>query len=139
MAAMSDERQAISVSRLPRLVGRGLVRLYRYTLSPLIGPRCRHLPTCSDYAEQAINRFGLWAGAWLALARIIRCHPFGTAGLDFVPIVWEHFDLVVRQRDYSHEPVQAVVRFLASKEFAARAQELGGYDISAAGAVRFAR
>jgi putative molybdopterin biosynthesis protein len=61
------------------------------------------------------------------------------AGLDFVPIVWEHFDLVVRQRDYFHEPVQAVVRFLASKEFSARAQELGGYDISAAGTVRFAR
>ena len=52
MTAMSDERQAISIARLPRLVGRGLVLLYRYTLSPLIGPRCRHLPTCSDYAER---------------------------------------------------------------------------------------
>ena len=85
MTPMSDEGQAISITRLPRLVGRGLVRLYRYTLSPLIGPRCRHLPTCSDYAEQAINRFGLWAGSWMALARITRCHPLGTAGLDFVP------------------------------------------------------
>ena len=59
------------------------------------------------------------------------------AGLDFVPIVWEHFDLVVRQRDYFRAPLQAAVRFMASKEFAARAQELGGYDISAAGSVRF--
>ena len=69
----------------PRLAGRGLVTLYRYTLSPLIGPRCRHLPTCSDYADQAIGRFGLWAGGWMALARILRCHPWGTHGLDFVP------------------------------------------------------
>jgi molybdate-binding protein len=59
------------------------------------------------------------------------------AGLDFVPIVWEHFDLVVRQRDYFRAPLQAAIRFLTSKEFAARAQELGGYDISAAGSVRF--
>ena len=59
------------------------------------------------------------------------------AGLDFVPIVWEHFDLVVRQRDYFRAPLQAAIRFLASKEFSARAQESGGYDISAAGSVRF--
>jgi uncharacterized protein len=85
MTAMSNGRQATSIARLPRLFGRGLVRLYRYTLSPLIGPRCRHLPTCSDYADEAINRFGLWAGGWIALARIIRCHPLGSAGLDFVP------------------------------------------------------
>lgn len=73
------------VARLPRLTGRGLVTVYRYTLSPLIGPRCRHLPSCSDYADEAIARFGLWAGAWMALARIARCHPWGTSGLDFVP------------------------------------------------------
>ncbi len=60
------------------------------------------------------------------------------AGLDFVPIVWEHFDLVVRQRDYFHAPLQAAIRFLGSKELAARAQEMGGYDLSAAGSVRFA-
>jgi uncharacterized protein len=71
--------------RLPRLAGQGLVALYRFTLSPLIGPRCRHLPTCSDYADEAIGRFGLWAGGWMTLARILRCHPWGTSGLDFVP------------------------------------------------------
>jgi len=69
----------------PRNFGRGLIKLYRYTLSPLIGFRCRHLPTCSEYADEAIARHGLWAGGWMALARILRCHPFGTAGLDFVP------------------------------------------------------
>jgi putative molybdopterin biosynthesis protein len=59
------------------------------------------------------------------------------AGLDFVPIVWEHFDLVLRQRDYFHPPLQALIGFLRSDELATRAQELGGYDMSEAGKVRF--
>jgi putative membrane protein insertion efficiency factor len=69
----------------PRLAGRGLIAAYRYTLSPLIGWDCRHLPTCSEYADEAIHRHGLWAGGWMTLARLLRCHPFGTSGLDFVP------------------------------------------------------
>jgi putative membrane protein insertion efficiency factor len=72
-------------ARLPGLAGRSLVTLYRYTLAPLIGPRCRHLPNCSEYADESIMRFGLWAGGWMALSRIIRCQPWGTHGLDFVP------------------------------------------------------
>jgi putative molybdopterin biosynthesis protein len=59
------------------------------------------------------------------------------AGLDFVPIVWEHFDLVLRQRDYFHPPLQALIRFLRSDNLAARVRELGGYDMSEAGKVRF--
>lgn len=77
--------QQFEFSRLPRLAGRGLVTIYRYTLAPLIGPRCRHLPSCSEYADESIMRFGLWAGGWMALARIMRCQPWGTQGLDFVP------------------------------------------------------
>jgi uncharacterized protein len=73
------------LARAPALVARGLVQLYRRTLSPLIGFDCRHLPTCSAYADEALDRFGLWAGGWMALARLTRCHPFGTSGLDFVP------------------------------------------------------
>ncbi len=69
----------------PRLLGRGLVQVYRHTLSPLVGFECRHLPTCSEYADQALDRFGLWAGGWMTLARLLRCHPFGTKGLDFAP------------------------------------------------------
>ena len=71
--------------RAPRLAGRGLIKAYRYTLSPLVGFHCRHLPTCSDYADQAIDRYGLWAGGWMTLARLLRCQPWGTHGLDFVP------------------------------------------------------
>ena len=59
------------------------------------------------------------------------------AGLDFVPIVWEPFDLVMRQRDYFHGALQALVRFLRSDALIARADEMGGYDLTDAGAVRF--
>jgi hypothetical protein len=74
------------LSRLPRLTGSAVIAVYQYTLSPLIGPRCRHLPSCSDYADQAIRRFGLWPGCWMTLARLLRCHPWGTHGVDFVPV-----------------------------------------------------
>lgn len=66
-------------------LARGLIAAYRLTLSPLIGYQCRHLPTCSQYADEAIESHGLWAGGWMTLARLLRCHPFGTSGLDFVP------------------------------------------------------
>ena len=59
------------------------------------------------------------------------------AGLDFAPIVWEPFDLLMRQRDYFHLPLQALIRFLRADELTIRARELGGYDIGEAGAVRF--
>src|SRR5579859_4540229 len=71
--------------RLPRQAGRALIWLYRHTLSPLVGYNCRHLPTCSVYGDEAIERYGLWAGGWMTLARLLRCHPFGTSGIDFVP------------------------------------------------------
>jgi len=61
-----------------------------------------------------------------------------SAGLDFVPITWEQFDLVVRQREYFREPLQRFFGFLRTPAFAARARELGGYDVAAAGQVRFA-
>ena len=60
-----------------------------------------------------------------------------SAGLDFVPIVWEPFDLVMRQRDYFRPALQALLKFLHSDELTARAQEMGGYDLSDAGQVRF--
>jgi putative membrane protein insertion efficiency factor len=73
------------IARAPRLAGRGLIGAYRYTLSPLVGFHCRHLPTCSQYGDEALDRFGLWAGGWMTLARLLRCHPWGTSGLDLVP------------------------------------------------------
>ena len=73
--------------RVPSLCGRAAVKFYRVTLSPLIGFHCRYLPTCSDYADQALERHGLWAGGWMTLARLLRCNPWGNSGLDFVPAV----------------------------------------------------
>jgi putative membrane protein insertion efficiency factor len=61
------------------------VHIYRWLLSPLLGPSCRYLPTCSDYALEALARHGVAIGAWLALRRILRCHPWGGLGYDPVP------------------------------------------------------
>ena len=70
-----------------RLLGTGLIRAYQLTLSPLIGNSCRHLPTCSEYAFEAVARHGLARGSILALKRVVRCGPFGTHGFDPVPDV----------------------------------------------------
>jgi putative membrane protein insertion efficiency factor len=75
------------IGRLPGFVGIGLIKAYRYTLSPLIGGQCRYLPTCSNYAEEAIRRHGLWAGMWMFIARFQRCGPNGASGYDPVPDV----------------------------------------------------
>jgi uncharacterized protein len=76
---------ASTARRLPRNAGRALIWIYRHTLSPLVGYNCRHLPTCSVYGDEAIERFGLWGGGWMTLARILRCQPWGTSGIDNVP------------------------------------------------------
>lgn len=84
MAIFRHELLALA-RKPPQLAARALVKLYRLTLSPLVGFECRHLPTCSAYADEALARHGFWAGGWMALARLCRCHPWGTSGLDFVP------------------------------------------------------
>lgn len=63
----------------------GLVRLYQYLISPLLGPRCRFHPSCSHYAIEAIERHGTLRGSWLALRRLGRCHPWHPGGYDPVP------------------------------------------------------
>ncbi|MEH0007201.1 MAG: membrane protein insertion efficiency factor YidD [Flavobacteriales bacterium] len=62
-----------------------LIRLYQISLSPLVGAHCRFTPTCSTYALEALKRHGLVEGGWLTLKRIMRCHPWGSAGHDPVP------------------------------------------------------
>ena len=68
-----------------RRAAHGLIRGYQLTLSGLIGRQCRHWPSCSEYTDTAIARHGLWPGGWMGLARICRCGPFGTHGIDLVP------------------------------------------------------
>ena len=67
-----------------RRVAASLIRGYQLTISGLVGRSCRHLPTCSDYTAEAVMRHGVWPGSWIGLARICRCGPGGTTGLDFV-------------------------------------------------------
>jgi putative membrane protein insertion efficiency factor len=61
------------------------IRAYRASLSFMFAGQCRYVPSCSAYAEEAINRYGAWCGAWLALKRLARCHPFHAGGIDPVP------------------------------------------------------
>jgi len=70
---------------LASLFLRALIRVYQLFLSPLIGPRCRFLPTCSHYAAEAVERHGAARGGWLAVRRLLRCHPWGGSGYDPVP------------------------------------------------------
>jgi len=63
-----------------------LLRVYKHVISPALGPACRFEPTCSVYAQQALERFGALKGSTLALRRILRCHPFAASGFDPVPL-----------------------------------------------------
>jgi putative membrane protein insertion efficiency factor len=62
-----------------------LIAAYRRWISPLLGPRCRFIPSCSAYGLEAIQRHGAWRGGWLTLRRLLRCHPFTPCGCDPVP------------------------------------------------------
>ncbi len=72
----------------PTVLARGLigaVRAYRRWVSPALPPSCRFVPSCSAYAEEALRKHGAARGSWLALRRLLRCHPFGGSGYDPVP------------------------------------------------------
>lgn len=60
----------------------GLLRVYKYALSPLLPPSCRFVPTCSEYAAEAIAKHGFLRGCWFGVKRISRCHPFCAGGYD---------------------------------------------------------
>jgi putative membrane protein insertion efficiency factor len=78
MTEALPSRIAIIAAKLP-------IQVYRYTFKPLVGQNCRHWPTCSDYALQAIDTNGAWRGLWLTISRLKRCGPGGTSGVDTVP------------------------------------------------------
>lgn len=62
-----------------------LVKFYQYCISPYTPPSCRYVPTCSQYAVEALRKYGPMKGGWLALKRLLRCHPWGGSGYDPVP------------------------------------------------------
>jgi putative membrane protein insertion efficiency factor len=73
------------LGRFTAFVLKAPIHAYRWTLKPFIGWQCRHLPTCSEYALDAIDRNGAWRGLWLTVSRLLRCHPWGTSGFDPAP------------------------------------------------------
>ncbi|WP_036293101.1 membrane protein insertion efficiency factor YidD [Methylosinus sp. PW1] len=74
------------IGSLPARAARALILVYRLSLSAFIGRECRYLPSCSEYADEAIRRHGLWAGGWMGFGRLCRCRPGGGEGYDPVPL-----------------------------------------------------
>lgn len=72
----------------PRTWVVGAIRLYQKLVSPTLGVNCRYRPTCSSYAAEAVARFGVARGTWLAVRRVGRCHPLRPGGYDPVPDNW---------------------------------------------------
>jgi putative membrane protein insertion efficiency factor len=64
---------------------RAAIRVYQWVLAPVLGANCRYLPSCSEYAHEALGTHGVIAGSWLAVKRLCRCHPWGGDGYDPVP------------------------------------------------------
>ncbi len=108
------------------MVAKGMIaviRMYQWLLSPLLPPVCRFQPTCSQYAIEAISKFGALKGSWLALRRLLRCHPFHPGGLDPVPDRWRGwFSLLLasflllglflshgQAQDFRTAPIQALL------------------------------
>jgi hypothetical protein len=70
------------MQRITKRLATTLILAYQYSISPLLLPSCRFTPTCSEYAKQAIERYGFWHGTRLGLLRLLRCHPFHPGGYD---------------------------------------------------------
>lgn len=68
-----------------KLILVALIRVYQYTISPLLGPKCRFYPSCSNYALEALQVHGVLRGSWLAIRRLSKCHPLHPGGNDPVP------------------------------------------------------
>ena len=76
---------AVRLARFPALVLVSLIRGYQRFISPALPPTCRFYPSCSQYALEAVRRYGALRGSWLAARRLSRCHPFHPGGVDPVP------------------------------------------------------
>ena len=73
------------MSQIGKFVGVQMLRAYKWAVSPLFPPACRYVPTCSEYAMEAVERYGVLRGGWMAVIRVLRCHPFVRGGYD--PVV----------------------------------------------------
>jgi hypothetical protein len=73
------------ISKVLAVLAIGAIRVYQKTVSPVMPRHCRFHPTCSQYAVEAIGRYGVWRGGGLAVRRVLRCHPWHPGGYDPVP------------------------------------------------------
>jgi len=73
------------ITEWTRLLARILIQAYRMVVRPMVPTACKHYPSCSHYAEEAISKHGAWKGARMAAARVLRCHPLSAGGYDPVP------------------------------------------------------
>lgn len=78
-------RPSVRATNLPRLAGWYLIRFYQRFIGPAFPPACRFYPSCSTYALEAVAKYGLLKGSYLAARRLLRCHPFHPGGVDPVP------------------------------------------------------
>jgi putative membrane protein insertion efficiency factor len=80
-----DGRASIAMREFGKRVVLGMLRGYKWAISPMFPPACRFVPTCSEYAMEAVERFGALRGGWMAVGRVLRCHPLARSGHD--PVV----------------------------------------------------
>ena len=111
MLIMRSIRPKLAAMPLRRRIIFSLLWVYKRTLSPLfqmMGPTCRHAPTCSEYAAESIARHGWWPGSWMGLARVCRCRPGGSRGYDPAPedkpdvpfyTPWKYGDWATHERE----------------------------------------
>ncbi|MDR1015056.1 MAG: membrane protein insertion efficiency factor YidD [Coriobacteriales bacterium] len=78
-------RILVTIREIPKNLALICITMYRHAVSPLLPPSCRYVPTCSEYALVAIERYGFLKGGWMSLKRISRCHPWHSGGYDPVP------------------------------------------------------
>jgi putative membrane protein insertion efficiency factor len=80
MKGLTRFQQSASAAMQRTIIG--LIRFYQYAISPLLGPRCRFQPTCSEYFVQSVRKHGVLRGSWRGVLRILRCHPWSAGGVD---------------------------------------------------------
>ena len=85
-----DEHEHGVVTNIPKMIALHLLGAYKWAISPLLPPSCRYVPTCSEYAAEAVDRFGVLRGGLMAAGRLLRCHPFVRGGYD--PVVQHRHD-----------------------------------------------
>jgi putative membrane protein insertion efficiency factor len=84
-----------------------LLRAYKWAISPMLPAACRYVPTCSEYAMEAVERYGALRGGWMTLGRVLRCHPFAGAGYD--PVVRPAMDEPLRKGEPTHRELETVI------------------------------